>query len=377
MSLTEDQIKILDPLYKDPSKGLLTAPALNKYLKDNNYKGFTVDKIKNYLNSLQTTQTSKLEYSQNSYTPEHPLDQFQIDLVYMPSSWHNSNYKYLFTCIDIFSKKGDIIPMKKKDSVTSANAFKKMLSNLGIPKTIYSDQGSEFKNAEFQSILDKHNIRIIFTLSHAPFIEVFNKTIKYKLVKYMELNGTKNWLEFLEPVLEAYNNTPHSTTKVAPNKVDKSNEGEIAKTIRMKGKVKTYEDIKVGDKVRLKVVHKVAKGFKQQWSDDLYTVDKDYHDGVYLIDGDLYPRKEIQLVQEDKLIRKPEKTPQQKAVIQRQDRIGKAANSSIVKQLMNTTQPEYEKVTTMVDSTSKTKRSNQSSHNYASLIGKTFRTKKD
>ena len=86
MSLTEDQIVLVNKLYRDPSKGLLTAPALNKYLKDNGETGFTVGKIKNYLNSLQTTQTSKLEYSHNSYTPEHPLDQFQIDLVFMPAS---------------------------------------------------------------------------------------------------------------------------------------------------------------------------------------------------------------------------------------------------------------------------------------------------
>ena len=31
MSLTEDQIKLVDKLYRDPSKGLLNAPALNKY----------------------------------------------------------------------------------------------------------------------------------------------------------------------------------------------------------------------------------------------------------------------------------------------------------------------------------------------------------
>ena len=92
MSLSEDQIKVLDLLHKDPSHGQLIAPASNKYFKDNDYKGFTVDKIKSYLNSLQRTQTSKFVYSRNSYTPEHSLDQFQIDLIYMPRSWHNSNY---------------------------------------------------------------------------------------------------------------------------------------------------------------------------------------------------------------------------------------------------------------------------------------------
>ena len=42
---------------------------------------------------------------------------------------------------------------------------------MGIPKTIYSDQGSEFKNNTFQKLLDKHNIQIIFALGHAPFVE--------------------------------------------------------------------------------------------------------------------------------------------------------------------------------------------------------------
>ena len=58
MSLNESQIKILDALFRDASKGLLTATALNKYLKDNGHTGFTINKIKDYLNSLETTQTS-------------------------------------------------------------------------------------------------------------------------------------------------------------------------------------------------------------------------------------------------------------------------------------------------------------------------------
>ena len=181
MSLTESQIKILDPLYRDASKGLLTAPALNKYSKDNGYAGFTIDKIKSYLNSLQTTQTSKSQYSKVSYVTEHPLDQFQIDLVYMNKSWFNHNYKYLLTCVDVFSKKGDIIPLKDRNQDTVTDAFTKILNHMGIPKTICSDQGSEFKNETFQNLLDKHKIQIIFALGHAPFVEVFNKTIKTKL----------------------------------------------------------------------------------------------------------------------------------------------------------------------------------------------------
>jgi hypothetical protein len=91
------KIKILDGLNRNPSLGLLEAPALNTYLKQ---QGQTKN-IKEYLDSQETTQTSKLHYSNVSYVAEHPLDQFQIDLVYMNKSSFNHNYKYLLTCIDV------------------------------------------------------------------------------------------------------------------------------------------------------------------------------------------------------------------------------------------------------------------------------------
>ncbi len=101
----------------------------------------------------------------------------------------------------MFSKNADVIPLRKQSTVTTA--FNMMLSTIGVPKTKFSDQGIEFKNATFQKLLDKHNITVIFALSHAPFVEVFNKTIKYKSIKYMELHNTTNWSDFLQPVLTA------------------------------------------------------------------------------------------------------------------------------------------------------------------------------
>jgi len=289
MILNEEQTKLLDRLYRDPKLGLLTAPALNTYLKQHGNTGFTIKNIMQYLDSLETTQTSKLHYSNVSYVAEHPLDQFQIDLVYMDSSWFNHNNKYLLTCIDVFSKRADVIPLKERDQQTVADAFDKILSHMGIHKTIYSDQGSEFKNATLQKILEKHHIQIIFALAHAPFIEAFNKTIKYKLVKYMKLHNTKNWSEFLQPVLDAYNNTKHSATGVTPIDVSSKNEIQIAMKLRNKAKVGSYPDIEVGDSVRLPIIHKTPTGFKQQWSTNLHTVQKDYHNGVYMVDYQLYP----------------------------------------------------------------------------------------
>ncbi len=78
MNLNEKQIALLDQLYRDASKGLWTAPALNTYSKQQGQTGFTITNIKEYLDSLETTQTSKSYYSNVSYVAEHPLVQFQI-----------------------------------------------------------------------------------------------------------------------------------------------------------------------------------------------------------------------------------------------------------------------------------------------------------
>ncbi len=54
----------------------------------------------------------------------------------------------------MFSKKADVMPLKDREQTTVTAAFSKKLSTLGVPKSIFSDQGSEFKNATFQKLLD-------------------------------------------------------------------------------------------------------------------------------------------------------------------------------------------------------------------------------
>ncbi len=47
------------------------------------------------------------------------------------------------------------------------------------------------------------------------------------MTKYMKLKNTDNWSKIISPVLDAYNNSPHSTTKIAPYKVNKDHEIQV------------------------------------------------------------------------------------------------------------------------------------------------------
>ena len=351
MSLSDKQIEQLQNLYNDSSLALTTGKKIYDHLKSNGETGYTLSKINDFLKSLEVNQVLKKRRGNISFVAEAPLEQFQIDLIYMPKSWFNSGYKYIFCCIDVFSKKADMIPLKDREQATATNAFEKILDNMGIPKTIYSDQGSEFKNNTFQKVLDKHKIQIIFALEHAPFVESFNKTMKNRMMKYMKLKNTDNWSKIMGPVLDAYNNTPHSTTKIAPNKVNKENEVQVLMNINKKANKGKYPELEVGDNVRVPVINKVHKGYKDSFSMEVHKIEEKNR-GLYKVDGFLHPRKDLQLIKGN-IIKAPTKTKAQQNKHDIQDKVGKSQNNPEVKDLIgNKTKKEIKE---MLDSGRKTR----------------------
>ncbi len=51
-----------------------------------------------------------------------PLEQFQIDWIYMPKCWFENRSKYASTCIDVFNKTKDVVPLKNKEQTTTRKA---------------------------------------------------------------------------------------------------------------------------------------------------------------------------------------------------------------------------------------------------------------
>jgi hypothetical protein len=57
----------------------------------------------------------------------------------------NENFRYLVTCIDVFSKYAWVIPIKNKQAKSVLDAFKNIIRNSGRkPNNFQSDQGTEF-----------------------------------------------------------------------------------------------------------------------------------------------------------------------------------------------------------------------------------------
>lgn len=239
--------------------------------------------------------------------------QFQIDLADMVSLHkQNNGYKYLLTCIDVFSKYAWAIPIKNKTGDETVRAFKLVLEDR-IPKKVQSDQGKEFLNDKFQTLLETNNIKFFTSKNQeikCSIVERFNRTIKSKIWKYFSANRTYSYIDIIDNLVDGYNKSYHRSIKMAPENVSIENEVLVRKNLY--GNIQTNKQpiFEIGDKVRVSKLKKLfEKGYLPNWSEEIFFVKQiivrnpivyvleDY--GGEVIDGFWY-EKELQKVIVDK-----------------------------------------------------------------------------
>ena len=115
----------------------------------------------------------------------------------------NKDYNYLLNVIDIFSKYAWSIPLKTKSALEVSKAFESILTK-NQPKKLWVDQGSEFYNKTFDTLLKKHSIEIYHTFNEgkAVIVERFNRTLKSIMYKYLTANNTNIYINALKGMLK-------------------------------------------------------------------------------------------------------------------------------------------------------------------------------
>lgn len=222
--------------------------------------------------------------SRKNFTRRHVLqkginDTLQIDLVEMiPYASSNKGFKYMLTVIDIFSKKAFARPLKNKTAKEVTQAMKSVLHEIGsTPKNVHSDQGKEFFNRDFQQLMKDKKINHYHTFTHckASIVERFNRTLKNWMWMLFSYNGSYNWINLLDGLLQRYNRTYHRTIKMAPNAVTKRKEKLLLRTVYAYVNVYKGHKFKIGDKVRISKFKGIfSKGYEPNWSTEVFTVDK-------------------------------------------------------------------------------------------------------
>lgn len=159
--------------------------------------------IKNYLAKCETCLYSNIKYQNtqnNIIKTNRPNEMWQTDLIGPLTDEENKNY-YIFVAIDHFTKWAETALLKGKQADKIATCVEKLIiEKHGIPKTIYSDNGHEFKNLSTDTLCKKYgfiwNYKSPNYHKSTGCVERANQSIFNKLKKSSEF-GKKNWKLYL------------------------------------------------------------------------------------------------------------------------------------------------------------------------------------
>jgi transposase InsO family protein len=176
--------------------------------------------IQNYINKCDICRQCK--YDRKPIKPKFnitPTPTKPFEILHM-DTFQAENRKFL-TIIDTFSKYAQAYALNSLNSLEIVNSLLIFFAHHGIPKSITTDNGSEFKNVLLQELLSLHKINIHFITPHHPEsnspVERFHST----LLEHIRLLNTQGFQE--EPIQNkilysvlAYNNSIHSVTQFKP-----------------------------------------------------------------------------------------------------------------------------------------------------------------
>ena len=125
-------------------------------------------------------------YLRRKIIVNHINEIFAADLVEMQKFVRlNKGYRYLLTCIDIFSKFAWVIRLKDKKGINVKNALEKIFKQRKC-KYLWTDRGKEFYNKQVQDLLKENDIKLYSTYNSeikSSVIERFNRTFKNMMYK--------------------------------------------------------------------------------------------------------------------------------------------------------------------------------------------------
>ena len=213
--------------------------------------------------------------------PTAPFQYFAIDLVdmnYYSNVAANKKFRYIFSCIDIFTKFAWFVAIKNKDAPSTLAALKKIIDynlqfkppverkSMNYPSVVLSDNGAEFKG-ELDAYFKEHHIKHITTKSYVPQanIENLNLQLRHMIRDNFVRTNSLAWFPYLQAFADSKNTNKDETTKSTPLALMQSYFNDdhpkirvIADKIKQKKEEKfqkfnKQENFEVGDLVRVKM----------------------------------------------------------------------------------------------------------------------------
>ena len=269
----EKMIKAINELpYKDQQYGTFL---VKNIIRSKRKLGLGVENHNKIL-SEELHKPKRKNYTRRKIIVNHIDEIFAADLVEMQKfSKLNKGYRYLLTCIDIFSKFSWVIPLKDKKGITIKNTLEKIFKERK-PNFLWTDNGKEFYNKQVQDLLNENNIKLYSTNNSeikSAVIERFNRTFKNMMYKKFTENNNTIFYNILDELVKNYNNKYHSSIKMTPVEASKKINEKKIKNIYNFEKTKKPGRFKIGDRVRLSLEKNIfEKGYDTNWTQEIFEI---------------------------------------------------------------------------------------------------------
>jgi transposase InsO family protein len=114
------------------------------------------------------------------------FDVFAMDLIKLPVT--STGLTYALVVMDVFTRFAWVTPINTKSAEETADAFNSVVAPVMRPRTLISDNGSEFKNRVFDEMCKAMAIKHKFCIPHHPqsdgMVERFNRSLVAMLKAY-------------------------------------------------------------------------------------------------------------------------------------------------------------------------------------------------
>lgn len=218
------------------------------------------------------------KFPTRKYQTSGPNELWQMDLMEMiPYARINKGFRYILTCIDVFSRFARAIPVKSKSGEDVCKAIKLMLKENVFPRYVQTDLGKEFYNKHVKSLFTKHNIEhyTIYSQFKAALVERFNRTLREKLSRYFTHQGNKVWFKVLPSLIDTYNRSKHrGINGRKPIDITSANAFDLWEEQQRDNTTNRKNTLPLNTYVRISRIANgpFIKNFDQNWSEEVFRV---------------------------------------------------------------------------------------------------------
>lgn len=243
--------KIMKENHDLPIAGHLGSGRMLKRIQEKYYwKNMRVD-VENYVKKCPQCQINKALRRTNRAPMQitslstRPFERVAFDIVGPLPEAGNDRYKYILTLQDDLTKFSAAYPITNTTAEETCECLVHFITLFGIPKTILTDQGTNFTAELFKQTCNLLKIKQLWSTPYHPqtqgALERSHSTLKEYLKSYVN-EQQSNWHRFVYTAILACNTAIHYTTHFSPYELLFGNKPYVPNSIYEETSGATYPE---------------------------------------------------------------------------------------------------------------------------------------